>query len=43
MEPQIVHRDAFKVMGVVGFDYFPPGTGEGDSPIEIWFPVKEPR
>lgn len=23
-----------------GFDYFPPGTTDGDSPIEIWFPVK---
>ena len=28
-------------MTKLGFDYFPPGTGEGDSPIEIWFPVKE--
>ena len=24
-----------------GFDYFPPGTTDGDSPMEIWFPVKK--
>ena len=24
----------------VGFDYYPPGTTGGDSPMEIWFPVK---
>jgi predicted transcriptional regulator YdeE len=29
-------------MSKFGFDYYPPGTGEGDSPIEIWFPVKGP-
>jgi AraC family transcriptional regulator len=23
-----------------GFDYFPPGTTDGDSPIEIWVPIK---
>jgi predicted transcriptional regulator YdeE len=25
----------------LGFDYFPPGTTDGPSPIEIWFPVKQ--
>jgi predicted transcriptional regulator YdeE len=25
----------------MGFDYFPPGTADGDSPMEIWFPVGE--
>ena len=25
----------------LGFDYFAPGTTNGDSSIEIWFPVKE--
>ena len=25
----------------LGFDYFPPGTTDGDSPMEIWFPVKK--
>jgi len=25
----------------LGFDYFPQGTTDGDSPIEIWFPVVE--
>jgi predicted transcriptional regulator YdeE len=23
-----------------GFDYFPPGTTGGESPMQIWFPVK---
>lgn len=30
-------QDAFRL----GFDYFPPGTTDGDSPMEIWFPVVE--
>jgi predicted transcriptional regulator YdeE len=25
----------------LGFDYFAPGTIDGESSIEIWFPVKE--
>jgi predicted transcriptional regulator YdeE len=25
----------------LGFDYFLPGTTDGDSPMEIWFPVKK--
>jgi predicted transcriptional regulator YdeE len=25
----------------LGFDYFPPATTDGDSPIEIWFPVRK--
>ena len=25
----------------LGFDYFPPGTADGPSQIEIWFPVTE--
>ena len=25
----------------LGFDYFPPGTSDGPSSIEIWFPVKK--
>lgn len=25
----------------LGFDYFPPGTTDGPSLIEIWLPVKE--
>ena len=25
----------------LGFDYFPPGTTDGPSPIEIWFPIQE--
>ena len=25
----------------LGFDYYPPGMTGGDSPIEIWFPVKK--
>ena len=25
----------------LGFDYFPPGTTDGSSQIQIWFPVKE--
>jgi predicted transcriptional regulator YdeE len=25
----------------LGFDYFPPATTGGDSPMEIWFPVKK--
>ena len=24
----------------LGFDYFPPGTTDGDSPMEVWLPVK---
>ena len=24
----------------MGFDHFPPGMAEGDSQMEIWFPVK---
>ena len=23
----------------LGFDYFPPGTTDGDSSMEVWFPV----
>jgi predicted transcriptional regulator YdeE len=25
----------------LGFDYFPPATTDGGSPMEIWFPVKK--
>ena len=25
----------------LGFDYFPPGTADGASPMAIWFPVIE--
>jgi predicted transcriptional regulator YdeE len=25
----------------LSFDYFPPGTTDGDSPMEIWFPVRK--
>jgi len=25
----------------LGFDYFPPGTTDGDSPMEVWFPVSK--
>jgi predicted transcriptional regulator YdeE len=25
----------------LGFDYFPSGTTDGDSLMEVWFPVKE--
>jgi predicted transcriptional regulator YdeE len=25
----------------LGFDYYAPGTGSGESPVAIWFPVKE--
>jgi predicted transcriptional regulator YdeE len=25
----------------LGFDFFPPGTTDGPSPIEIWFPVQK--
>ena len=25
----------------LGFDYFPPGTTDGPSPVAVWFPVKE--
>ena len=25
----------------LSFDYFPPGTTEGNSPMEIWFPIVE--
>lgn len=25
----------------LGFDYFPPATTGGDSPMEIWFPIRK--
>lgn len=25
----------------LGFDYYPPATTDGSSPMEIWFPVKK--
>ena len=25
----------------LGFDFLPPGTSDGPSPIEIWFPVRK--
>ena len=30
-------QDASKL----GFDFYPPGTAGGDSPIQIWFPVSK--
>jgi predicted transcriptional regulator YdeE len=28
-------------MSKLGFDYYPPATTDGSSPMEIWLPVKE--
>jgi hypothetical protein len=28
-------------MSKLGFDYYPPGTTDGESRMEIWFPVQE--
>jgi len=34
-------KDFESIHSMLGFDYFPPGTTDGDSPMEIWFPVKK--
>jgi hypothetical protein len=34
-------RHAEHIVYKLGFDYFPPGTADGDSPMEIWFPVRK--
>jgi hypothetical protein len=38
MDPKIVCRDAFTVMGVIGH---PPGIADEPSSMEIWFSVQE--
>ena len=37
LQPSAYAQDTSKL----GFDYFAPGTTDGESPIEIWFPIQE--
>jgi predicted transcriptional regulator YdeE len=37
----IITKDFESIHSMLGFDYYPPGTTDGDSPMEIWFAVKK--
>ena len=34
-------RDFESIHSMLGFDYYPPGTTDGNSPMGIWFPVRK--
>jgi predicted transcriptional regulator YdeE len=36
-----LHTSAYRQdTSKLGFDFFPPGTADGESRMEVWFPVR---